>query len=110
MKTETKNTDITIGKIADRAEALFSRLGIPMPTDRMSLIMDIEFTNYHMTLDLERLLTFRDEDFAHDIGGILCHFNRETLKMDDNFIPRSIDMEAELSEAILNAEIEEVIQ
>lgn len=78
----------TICKIADRAEALYNRLGMIMPTDRMGLIMDIDFTDDICPLDLKRWLAADDGNFAHDLGGILHNFNRTTMTLDNQFTPR----------------------
>ena len=53
--------------------------------DRLSMMMDIEYAE----VDVEKLLTFPDFDFVHDIAGIARHFNRKTKKFDDCFVPRS---------------------
>ena len=39
-------------------------------------------------LDLEGLLKASDTDIAHDVGGILRHYNRKTRKLEDHFTPR----------------------
>ena len=78
----------TICRIADRAQALYERIGIPMPTDRMGLIMDIDYTDQVCPLDLEAWLNADDQNFAHDLGGILKNFNRVTKVLDNYFTPR----------------------
>ena len=39
-------------------------------------------------LDLKKLLTFEDDDFFHDIDGIIEHINRNTGKLENSFLPR----------------------
>lgn len=40
-------------------------------------------------LDLERLLTFEDSSFYHDIIGIMSHIDEKTGKLTNGFLPRS---------------------
>ena len=45
--------------------------------DHFCLAMDLEYANDNgKKLDVEKLLTFNDENFAHDILGISAHINR----------------------------------
>jgi len=81
-----KNDYLTIGKIADRAMAMYKSYGIKL--DRLSLLMDIEFTNEVNPMRLDDFLAADDGNFGHDISGILRHFNRETKVLDDGFSPR----------------------
>lgn len=78
----------TICRIADRAEALYDRLNLIMPTDRMGLIMDIDYTHRQFDLDLEAWLASDDGNFSHDLGGILRHWDRDLMAMTDGFTPR----------------------
>ena len=89
--TPNQHKMLTIARIVDRTEALYQRLDLPMPTDRFSLIMDIDYTDQIIPLDLQALLEYDDSDFAHDVGGIIRHFNRVTREMDDCFTPRCAD-------------------
>jgi hypothetical protein len=82
----TKNDYKTIGKIADRAMVLYKSYGITL--DRMSLLMDLEFTNEVNPMRLDELLAADNGNFGHDISGILKHFNRRTKVLDDGFSPR----------------------
>jgi len=82
----TKNDYKTIGKIADRAMALYESYGTKL--DRMSLLMDIEFTNEVNPMRLDDLLAADNGNFGHDISGILMNFNRETKVLDNCFSPR----------------------
>ncbi len=54
-------------------------------SDRISMLMDLEFSN----IDVEKLLTFDDFNFAHDIFGMKKHFNRVTKQFDNCFLPRA---------------------
>jgi len=92
MDTLTKKEKYTldcrnIARIASRAEGIFIELDIPCP-DRLSLIMDIEFTHEICPLDLDALHNADKGNFTHDVGGILKHFNRITRKLDGGFVPR----------------------
>ena len=72
----------TIGKIAKRA---CLELGVQ---NHMSLVMDIEYTHKINPLRLNELLNADTSNFAHDISGIHKNFNRETLTLENCFIPR----------------------
>lgn len=77
----------------------------------IQLLMDITGTHCNgFPLDLARLLAADDFNFAHDVGGIVRHVNRETGQLMDQFTPRyalpqpsSIDPGAELEKAIFGA-------
>jgi hypothetical protein len=76
----------TISKIVDRAEILAAkhRDGI----DRMETSMDLTACHNEVGLDLERLLSFPDFDFSHDVFGIMRHINRTSGELEGFFIPR----------------------
>ena len=74
----SKEDDVLIGKIADRAGA----------KDRLSLVMDLTVVHGTSGLKLKELLSAADFNFFHDIGGINRHLNRETGKLEDCFSPR----------------------
>ena len=59
-----------------------------VPFDFMGLTMDIERTHEINPLDLQGLFLAKQSDFFHDIGGIYRNFNRETLQLDNCFLPR----------------------
>lgn len=69
--------------IAERAE----KMGISM-TDRITLLMDLEFAFKEFNLRLAELLNTDDLNFAHDITGIQQNLNRETEEMENCFLPR----------------------
>jgi hypothetical protein len=56
--------------------------------DRLSFFMDIEAAHADIPIDLDALLSADEFNFYHDIIGIQSHINRETLKLDDCFVPR----------------------
>lgn len=76
-----------INQIANRAIKDYAKHGVQL--DKMTVTMDI--TACHLNgcpLDLKRLLSFDDFNFAHDISGISRHINRETGKIENFFLPR----------------------
>ncbi|WP_144473036.1 DUF6874 family protein [Bacillus pumilus] len=75
--------DRTLIDITERAE----KLGI-LAKDKLSLKMDLFYTNEEIPLDFERLLNADNFNFSHDIVGIQNNLNRKTLKMDNLFLPR----------------------
>lgn len=74
----------TISKIANRA----IDMGINSHADKLSLVMDIEYTTDETPLDLDRLLAADDFNFAHDIIGIQNYLDRNTKKLVNCFVPR----------------------
>lgn len=78
---EDKMLIVAIAKKAEEKDLLLS--------DRMSLIMDLEFVHGDEgTLRLQDLLDADDFNFSHDVVGIQNHFNRETKKLENLFLPR----------------------
>jgi len=73
-------------QIADRAVAMFKRFGVRVSKSEM--LMDLHYANKVCPLRWQELLEADDFNFSHDIGGIYKHFNRQTLKMEDCFVPR----------------------
>ncbi len=55
---------------------------------RFPLILDLTYTDKVIPLNLERLMSFSDSDFFHDICGIYGNFNRKTKQMENGFLPR----------------------
>lgn len=75
----------TIGEIAERA------LQLPWPggqPTKLDMLMDITAVHDRTPLDLDRLASADLGNFCHDIGGIRRHLNRETLELEDGFVPR----------------------
>ncbi len=84
--TTTKQDFETISAIASRAHALFVAAQSPRP--RLDIMMDLEAVHESVGLRLTDLLETDDGNFAHDIGGIARHLNRETKELEDCFLPR----------------------
>ena len=80
MDKENFELIVEIAKRAERKNLLMF--------DRMSLIMDLEQATEQFNLKLKELMNADDFNFAHDICGIQKNFNRETLKMENCFLPR----------------------
>lgn len=58
-------------------------------TDGISLSMDLTATHSNGTLlDFDKLLAFDEENFGHDIYGIIRHIDRSTGKLTRDFLPR----------------------
>ncbi len=77
-----------IVSVADRAVALSRNLGVVR--NRQDVMMDL--TACHLngnSLDLRRLLRFKDLDFSHDVFGIGRHISHETGKMMHCFLPKA---------------------
>ena len=84
--------EVLVGKIAERAikEVRFSYPKF----SKLDLIMDITAThNENGKLRLEDWLNADDQNFYHDIFGILRHIDRETGKLKNFFEPRFTDYE-----------------
>jgi hypothetical protein len=73
-----------ISKIADRVLSDYPSV----TAKKFDILMDIDYADQDMPLDLEGLLNSKPADFQHDIVGILKNFNRRTKKMDNQFVPR----------------------
>ncbi len=86
MTDMTKDDIERIARIAERAVKLFADAGITLK--RLDVMMDLEYCNDDIPLDFKKLQDFDDMNFDHDIGGIRRHFNRETKKLEDCFLPR----------------------
>ena len=54
-------------------------------SDQLSMVMDLEYSK----IDLDKLLSFDDFNFGHDVSGIAKYFNRKTKSFDDCFVPRA---------------------
>lgn len=76
-----------IGKIADRAVNVYAQNGVRV--DRLTILMDLTACHFSgQKLRLEDLLEADDLNFAHDVGGINRHLDRETYALGDGFSPR----------------------
>lgn len=85
----TKEEFKKIVAIADRAEKLkLNRF------EKFSLIMDVEATHCNGNeLDFDKLLSFDDANFSHDIVGIQNYINRRTGELSECFTPRCSKIE-----------------
>lgn len=77
----------TMSKIADRGLIALGKHST-CKVRKLDLMMDLEYTNDVIPLDLDQFLAFDNGNFNHDISGIYVNFNRETLQMDNCFMPR----------------------
>jgi len=68
-----------IGKVLDRYEA---KSGLPFK--RIDAFMDLDYSKVNVVA----LLDADDATFFHDVNGVFRHFNRETMELDDCFMPR----------------------
>lgn len=72
--------------IAHRFEAEFPR---PDGYTRLDFIMDMSAAHLDCPMDLCALKAADRFTFAHDIGGITRHLNRQTAKLENCFVPRT---------------------
>ena len=87
MKKITKKEYSTISKIANRAAKIASKQGANY--DYLTASMDIEAVHKNiMPLKLNELLKADNFNFTHDVFGIANHLNRETIKLENCFVPR----------------------
>lgn len=78
-----KNVDLII-EIVDRAwESMKSHY-----TDKLDMMLDMEFANRDCPLKLQELLDAEEFNFWHDILGIYKNLNRKTKKLENCFMPR----------------------
>ena len=76
-----------INKIADRAIAVATSLGVGYP--KMDAVMDITACHSNATpLRLAELLAADDFNFNHDAFGIRANINRNTGQLENCFLPR----------------------
>jgi hypothetical protein len=79
-------------KIIERiaARALYMAKDLEISCDKKTLLMDIEACHCNgAKLDLKKLMSFDNSNFAHDVFGIHRHLDRNTGKLKNNFWPRS---------------------
>lgn len=86
---ERKAELLILMNIVDRAYVYFRNCNISelLSRDRISLLMDIDAAHKQHILDLVGLLDANEESFMHDIVGIVNHMNRNTGRIEDDFIP-----------------------
>lgn len=92
-KTDKVSFDVSsedralIDAIIIRAVRLYARLEIPL--DALSLMMDVTAVHANgCPLKLAALAEADEVNFAHDIGGISRHIDRETGHLGGCFLPR----------------------
>lgn len=77
----------TIAQIADRAVHLYASHDVRV--ERLDILLDISTCHFKaVPLRLDDLLYADDVNFAHDVGGINRHLNRDTYELMDGFSPR----------------------
>ena len=77
----TKEESSIIEQIATRVSAKYPEI------DVVDVTMNVSATHLDKPLRLKELLEADEFDFWHDVTGIAQHLNKDTCKMDDNFIP-----------------------
>lgn len=81
----TKDERLLVLQAAKRAQRMMD-LNADQTTD---IAMDLCACHANGNpLDFEKLVRFDDFSFAHDIAGIARHINRDTGKLERNFLPR----------------------
>jgi hypothetical protein len=84
----TKEDSELIDKIIERAHKLFKNFK-KVDIDLLELNMDICATHLNgCNLSLEKLLSFDNSNFLHDVIGINRNIDRKTGKLENCFIPR----------------------
>ena len=79
----------TIFKIVDRAGTLADKHGHPLSgEERVCMSLAIGAVHADDPIDLTRFLEADSGNFSHDAFGILRHFNPESGKLEDCFLPR----------------------
>lgn len=77
-----------LGRIADRAVGLWAQHGGDLPS-RMQVASTLMLVHGSVCpLRLDEFLVADDGDFAHDIGGIIRHFDVHEMELRDCFMPR----------------------
>ena len=73
-----------VNQAVDRALEL-----LPWESMKMDLHMDLTASVIQGHINLDKLLTFDDSNFIHDVVGVVQHLNRQTGEMMNCFLPRS---------------------
>lgn len=83
-----------IEKIVERAVGMWREADHDL--DIMTAMMDITACHANgCPLKLQELYNAKGTDFAHDVGGIMRHINRQTGQLGDCFLPRYADLSKE---------------
>jgi len=85
MMSHKEETQVQMA-IAERAMPLFRKAGVDVT--KLEVFMDVANVHKVCPLRLQELLEADDFNFSHDIGGIYSHFNRQTKKLENFFMPR----------------------
>ena len=56
-----------------------------LPDSRMNMQMDL----YCSRVNLDRLYSFPDSDFMHDMNGIIANMDRKNCRLANGFYPRA---------------------
>lgn len=98
-KTDQVSFDVSredaalIERITGRAVRLYAKAGHTI--DGLSMLMDVTATHANgCPLKLAELADADEFNFAHDIGGIVRHLDRETGHLGGCFLPRFYDAKA----------------
>ena len=76
----TENDYLKISRVAKRAKK------IDPLKDYLTIVMDIECC--YQDIDIDKLLSFDEFNFIHDVFGIYNHINRKTGELENCFLPR----------------------
>lgn len=85
MNTVSEGDITVISEIVTRATEYADERGIEV--DRLSLHLDLTVAHSKCRLDLEKLLSFPNFDFVHDVWGIHNELDRTTGSL-GTFLPR----------------------
>lgn len=86
ISSHTRREYEVINAIAERAVALAASMGLDW--NKRDALMDIMAAHDAIPLKLDDLLAADNSNFAHDVFGINRHLNRQTLRIEDCFLPR----------------------
>lgn len=78
----TDEEQTAVDRIIERA------MKLDVGFERLTLRMDLAATHNQVPLNLDAFAAGDAFNFAHDIGGIARHMDRETGKLTDCFVPR----------------------
>lgn len=88
FKTDAESL-LLIDRIVMRYADLFSKFHGGQSINRFHLMMDLTLVqNSNTPLQLRELLHATDDDFSHDISGIINHLDRNYGELKDLFVPR----------------------
>lgn len=83
----SKSDSTKLNAIADRAVSM--AVAYDVEYSKPDALMDLTACHANgMPLDLDKLASAPEFDFAHDVFGIRRHINRETGAIENCFVPR----------------------